>query len=86
MKLTRKRLWTVLGASVLALLAAVGTGFYGGWGPCGPATIEGMLLMIVGILGVLGSGVLLIGNAVVGLARHAWQRIADTGDSSHVRR
>jgi hypothetical protein len=33
-----------------------------------------MILMMVGILGVLASGVLLIGNALLGLARNAWQR------------
>jgi len=43
--------------------------FYGGWGPCGPATIEGMLLMSVGILGVLGGGSLLVGKTLLGLAR-----------------
>jgi len=70
----RKRLWVVLGISILALLASIGSGFYAGWGPCGPATIEGILLMIVGILGILGSGSLLIGTAVLGLARDVLQR------------
>jgi hypothetical protein len=70
----RKRIWMAFGVSVLVLLAAVGIGFYGGWGPCGPSTVEGMLLMIVGILGVLGSGVLLIGSALLGFLRHVWQR------------
>jgi hypothetical protein len=78
MTLTRKRLWVVLGLSALALLAAIGTGFYGGWGPCGPATIEGMLLMSVGILGVLGSGSLLIGKTLLGLARDVLRRSANT--------
>ncbi len=56
----------------------MGTGFYGGWGPCGPATVEGMILMIVGILGVLGSGALLVGSAMLGLARSVWHRIGNT--------
>jgi hypothetical protein len=51
--------WLFLGVSVLALLASIGSGLYGGWGPCGPATLEGMILMAVGILGILGSGALL---------------------------
>ena len=75
---TRKRLWVVLGLSALALLASIGTGFYGGWGPCGPATIEGMLLMSVGILGILGSGSLLIGKTLLGLARDVLRRSANT--------
>jgi hypothetical protein len=50
MRPTRKTLWVALGVSVLALRVSVGTGFYGGWSPRGPATIEGMLLMNVGIL------------------------------------
>jgi hypothetical protein len=54
MRRTQKRLWIVLGASVLALFASLGMGFFGGWGPCGPATVEGIILMTVGILGVLG--------------------------------
>jgi hypothetical protein len=74
MRPIRKSLWISLGVSVLALLAAIGTGFYHGWGPCGPATAEGMILMTVGILGVLGSGGLLVGNALLGLARNAWRR------------
>ena len=78
MTLTRKRLWVVLGLSALALLASIGTGFYGGWGPCGPATIEGMRLMSVGILGVLGSGSLLIGKTLLGLARDVWRLSANT--------
>ena len=53
MRQTRRPLWVVLGLSVLALLTSIATGFYGGWGPCGPATIEGMILMTVGILGIL---------------------------------
>ena len=67
-----------MGVSVLALLSSIGTGFYGGWGPCGPATVEGMILMIVGVLGVLGSGMLLIGSAMLGLARNVWQRVGNT--------
>jgi len=78
MRPTRKPLWVVLGISVLALLSSIGTGFYRGWGPCGPASVEGMLLMTIGILGVLGSGLLLIGNTLLGLARHVWQRIGNT--------
>ena len=78
MRNVRMRVWVALGLSVLALLAAIGTGFYGGWGPCGPATVEGMLLMTVGILGVLGSGALLIGKALRGVAHHVFQRRADT--------
>ena len=78
MRQMRKPLWAVLGLSVLALLASIATGFYGGWGPCGPATIEGMILMTVGILGILGSGSLLVGKAVVGVARHVVQRSSDT--------
>lgn len=78
MRQMRKPLWAVLGLSVLALLASIATGFYGGWGPCGPATIEGMVLMAVGILGILGSGSLLVGKAVVGVARHVVQRSSDT--------
>ena len=78
MRDTRMRVWVVLGPSVLALLAAIGTGFYGGWGPCGPATVEGMVLMTVGILGILGSGALLFGKALLGLAHHVFQRRADT--------
>ena len=74
----RMRVWVVLGLSVLALLAAIGTGFYGGWGPCGPATGEGMLLMAVGILGTLASGAVLIGKALLGLAQRAFERGADT--------
>jgi hypothetical protein len=74
----RKPLWAVLGLSILALLASIATGFYGGWGPCGPATIEGMILMTVGILGILGSGSLLVGKAVVGVARHVLQRSSDS--------
>ena len=62
----------------MALLASIGTGFYGGWGPCGPATIEGMLLMSVGILGILGSGSLLIGKMLLGLARDVLRRSANT--------
>jgi hypothetical protein len=38
-----------------------------------------MLLMTVGILGVLGSGSLLIGSTLFGLARHAFRRIAGSG-------
>jgi len=75
---TRKRLRVALGLSALALLASIGTGFYGGWGPCGPATIEGMLLMSVGILGILGSGSLLIGKTLLGLARDVLRRSANT--------
>jgi hypothetical protein len=78
MRPTRKTLWVVLGASVLALLGSVGTTLYGGWGPCGPAKIEGMLLMTVGILGVLGSGLLITGDALLGFARHVWRRIGST--------
>ena len=78
MRQMRKPLWAVLGLSVLALLASIATGFYGGWGPCGPGTIEGMILMTVGILGILGSGSLLGGKAVVGVARHVLQRSSDT--------
>jgi hypothetical protein len=78
MRQTRRPLWVVLGLSVLALLASIATGFYGGWGPCGPATIEGMILMTVGILGLLGSGSLLVGKAVVRGARHVLQRSNDT--------
>ena len=78
MRNMRGRLWTAFGLSALALLAAIGTGFYGGWGPCGPATVEGMVLMTVGILGILGSGALLIGKALLGLAHHVFQRRADT--------
>ena len=61
----------------MALLGAIGTGFYGGWGPCGPATVEGMLLMTVGILGILGSGASLIGKTLLGLAHHVFQRRVD---------
>ena len=78
MRNMRGRLWTAFGLSALALLAAIGTGFYGGWGPCGPATVEGMVLMTIGILGILGSGALLIGKALLGLAHHVFQRRADT--------
>jgi hypothetical protein len=78
MRQTRRPLWVVLGLSVLALLASIATGFYGGWAPCGPATIEGMILMTVGILGILGSGSLLVGKAVVRVARHVLQRSSDT--------
>ena len=78
MRQMRKPLWAGLGLSVLALLASIATGFYGGWGPCGPATIEGMILMTVGILGILGSGSLLVGKTVVGVARHVLQRGSDT--------
>ena len=74
MRQTRRPLWVVLGLAVLALVASIATGFYGGWGPCGPATIEGMILMTVGILGILGSGSLLVGKTVVGVARHVLQR------------
>jgi hypothetical protein len=74
MRNMRGRLWIAFGLSALALLAAIGTGFYGGWGPCGPATVEGMVLMTVGILGILGSGALLIGKALLGLAHHVFQR------------
>jgi hypothetical protein len=74
MRNMRGRLWIVFGLSALALLAAIGTGFYGGWGPCGPATVEGMVLMAVGILGILGSGALLIGKALLGLVHHVFQR------------
>ena len=78
MRNVRMRVWVAFGLSVVSLLAAIGTGFYGGWGPCGPATVEGMLLMTVGILGVLGSGALLIGKALRGVADHVFQRRADT--------
>ena len=78
MRNMRGRLWTAFGLSALALLAAIGTGFYGGWGPCGPATVEGLVLMTVGILGILGSGALLIGKALLGLGHHVFQRRADT--------
>jgi hypothetical protein len=78
MRNVRMRAWVAFGLSVVALLAATGTGFYGGWGPCGPATVEGMLLMTVGILGVLGSGALLIGKALRRVAHHVFQRRADT--------
>jgi len=78
MRNMRGRLWIAFGLSALALLAAIGTGFYGGWGPCGPATVEGMVLMTVGILGILGSGALLIVKALLGLAHHVFQRRADT--------
>lgn len=78
MRQMRKPLWAGLGLSVLALLASIATGFYGGWGPCGPATIEGMILMTVGILGILGSCSLLVGKTVVGVARHVLQRGSDT--------
>jgi len=37
-----------------------------------------MVLMTVGILGILGSGALLIGKALLGLAHHVSQRRADT--------
>jgi hypothetical protein len=74
----RKSLWAILGLSVVALIASIGAGFYGGWGPCGPATIEGMLLMTVGIIGILGSGSLLAAKALLGLARHVAQRRVDT--------
>ena len=74
MRRTQKLLW-MLAVSILALLASIGTGFYHGWGPCGPATIEGMILMTAGMLGILGSGVLLIGNALFGLALNAWRRL-----------
>jgi hypothetical protein len=47
-------------------------------GPCRPATIEGMLLMSVGILGILGSGSLLIGKMLPGLARDVLRRSANT--------
>jgi len=72
------RVWVAFALSVLGLLAAIGTGFYGGWGPCRPATVEGMLLMTVGILGVLGSGALLIGWTLRGVADHVFQRRTDT--------
>ena len=75
---TRKSLWAVFGGSVVALLASIASGFYGGWGPCGPATIEGMLLMTVGILGILASGSFLIGKALLELARHALPRRGNT--------
>jgi hypothetical protein len=75
----RRRLWVALGLSVLALLVAIGTGFYGGWGPCGPATVEGMFLMAVGILGILGSGALLIGKTLLRLAHQVFQRRPDRG-------
>jgi hypothetical protein len=65
----RMRAWIASGLSVVALLGAVANGFYAGWGPCGPATVEGLVLMTVGILGMLGSGALLIGKALRGLAR-----------------
>jgi hypothetical protein len=78
MRSTRKLLWISLAVSVLALLASIGTGFYHGWGPCGPATIEGMILMTAGMLGILGSGVLLIGNPLLGLACNVWQRFGKT--------
>ena len=78
MRPTRKTLWVVLGVSVLPLLGSVRTTLYGDWGPCGPATIAGMLLMTVGILGFLGSGLLITGNALLGLARHVWRRIGST--------
>ena len=78
MRRTQKRLWIVLGASVLALFASLGMGFFGGWGPCGPATVEGIILMTVGILGVLGSGSLLIGGTLFGFARHVWRRIGSS--------
>ena len=75
---SRRPLWVVLGLSVLALLASIAMGFNGGWGPCGPGTIEGMILMTLGILGILGSASLLVGKAVVGAARHLLQRSSDT--------
>jgi len=78
MKNMRVRLWIGFGLSTLALLAAIGTGFYGGWGPCGPATVEGMVLMTVGILGILGSGAFLIGKVLLGLAHRVFHRRADT--------
>jgi len=78
MRQTRMSLRAVLGASVVALLASIVTGFYGGWGPCGPATIEGMLLMTVGILGILASGSLLMGRALLELARYVLPRRGNT--------
>ena len=75
---TRKSLWAVFGGSVVALLASIASGFYGDWGPCGPATIEGMLLMTVGILGILASGAFLIGKTLLELARHALPRRGNT--------
>jgi hypothetical protein len=72
------RVLVVLGLSVLALLAAIGTGFYGGWGPCGPTAGEGMLLMVAGILGTPASGAVLVGKALLGLAHRAFERRADT--------
>jgi len=78
MRNMRRRLWVAFGLSGLALLVAISTGFYGGWGPCGPATVEGMFLMAVGILGILGSGALLIGTALLGRAHHVFRRRADT--------
>ena len=78
MRQMRKSLWAVLGGSVVALLASIATGFYGGWGPCGPATIEGMLLMTVGILGILASGSLLMGRALLELARYVLPRRGNT--------
>jgi hypothetical protein len=78
MRNVRMRVWLAFGLSVVALLAAIGTGFYGGWGPCGPATVEGMLLMTVGIVGVLGSGALLIGKVLRRVAHHVFRRRADT--------
>jgi uncharacterized membrane protein len=74
MRQTRRPLWVVLGLSVLTLLASIATGFYGGWGPCGPATIEGMILMTVGIIGILASASLLVRKAVVGVARDVTAR------------
>jgi hypothetical protein len=78
MRNARTRAWVVLGLSVVALLAAIGTGFYGGWGPCGPATVEGMLLMTIGILGILGSSALLICRALFGPAHDVLRGRADT--------
>ena len=72
MRHTRKPLWVAFGLSVLALLASIGTGFYRGWGPCGPATVGGMLLMTAGILGILGSASLLLGKALLARARHVF--------------